>query len=631
MNDNDRVSANFPQRDPAKAKVFTDGVPAVPPKTFELGLVLGGTVSAGAYTAGALELLVQALDDFYGRFKGNPPHAIKLRLAAGSSGGAVCAAILGLSLNRNFTHVGDGAPPDQNALNVDGAGPADNKFWDLWVNQFQLLPMLEANDLAAVVPDPPDPDTGKPATPQHVPALLNGKVIDAASGRLIDYANLDGEVSRPWAASPFRVATTVCNLRGIPYKVEGIPSIGPYTGAAYVEHDDFAWFALPNVVGKDTGDDDGQRRPDEFWLSSSPIPGKSVSYQTLGDYARASGAMPVGLPARPLSRPAEQYLYRPYARVDDQGQPQIAWPSPDWSELGDVAHGMDYSFTGVDGGTLNNDPVKVAHEALAGIGKTNPREPDQANRALLLIDPLADQPGMVNPVGRSLVGVVEALIGTFVGGARYLTSDLDLFQDEDVFSRFQLVPTRTGLDGTPLGPTDANGLAYVGEAALAGTDLAALAGWATRPFGVHDYLLGRLNMAAYLLREMLLRADNRVFDGWSFDQRADWCRGANGDRLAFPLTPTTPPKSYYLPIIPFVPQALGMTEPAWPKGALNPENLRAPIRARATAVLGTLRTDNLPGFGPWLLSLLALGSAADTIADDLVKGLTTALSKRGLL
>jgi len=36
----------------------------VAPGSFELALVLGGTVSAGAYTAGAIDFLVEALDSF---------------------------------------------------------------------------------------------------------------------------------------------------------------------------------------------------------------------------------------------------------------------------------------------------------------------------------------------------------------------------------------------------------------------------------------------------------------------------------------------------------------------------------------------------------------------------------------
>jgi hypothetical protein len=54
----------FNQSEPDAAEVqkwFLDN-PKVPDQTFELALVLGGTVSAGAYTAGALDFLIEALD-----------------------------------------------------------------------------------------------------------------------------------------------------------------------------------------------------------------------------------------------------------------------------------------------------------------------------------------------------------------------------------------------------------------------------------------------------------------------------------------------------------------------------------------------------------------------------------------
>jgi hypothetical protein len=624
----DGIAVELPRLDPVKQAMF--GPPgAVADQTFELGLVLGGTVSAGAYTAGALDLLVQALDAF--QMETDPPaqHKVILRLAAGTSGGAVCSAILGLSLNRQFTHIVD----NQTALNTNGAGPADNKFWDLWVNNLSFLPMLDTGDLANPIQDPADPPGSDLPPVQHVPALLNGKVIDDAVALVVAYAGQRGNTIRPWAVAPFRLATTVCNLRGVPYTIAGAPAIGPFTGTAYVEHDDYAWFALPNVRGTDDGDI-GSRRPNEFWLSAAPQPGISFPYQTLGDYARASGAMPLGLPSRPLSRPAEHYLYRPYARVDDAGVVQTAWPSPDWSELTDVLAGQPYSFTGVDGGTLNNDPVKIAHEALSGIGVHNPRAANQANRALLLIDPLADEPTTVNPIGLSIVAAAKALISTLVGGARYLTADLDLFQAQDVFSRFQLVPTRTGLDGRALpgdaAPRDKNGNPPVGEAALAGTDLFALGGWCARPFRVHDFLLGRLNMAAYLRRELILRGDNSLFNNWSLGKINDYSLQQNGDRLTTAVTPETPKATYFLPVIPMPADNFGVTPPTWPNGALDPSSLQQPIKARAEAVLGALRADNLPGFVGWLVALVALGGVADTIANDIVAALTKTLADRNL-
>jgi hypothetical protein len=606
----------LPQPDPGKFALFPDNVPDPPAGVFEIGLVLGGTVSAGAYTAGALDLLMQALDRFYSDSGGNPPHRVRLMLAAGSSGGAVCASLLGASINRRFTYVSG----TQAELDADRAGPADNPFWNLWVNSFDFAALMATDDLGRTINDG---DAG--ASQQHVPALLNGGMIDAGVAALVTYAGAGGDTIRPWASQPLHIATTVCNLRGIPYTIQNIPSYAGYTGASYVEHDDFAWFALPNVLAADdTGDDNGTRRPDEFWVSIAPQAPLSVSFQTLADFARASGAMPVGLPARALSRPAIHYAYRPDPRPVIGGQPayQIDWPQPDWSELGDVSHGLDYAFSGVDGGTLNNDPVKIAHDRLAGLVGSNPRTPGEANRALFLIDPLADEPSTLGNAGLSLVGVAKALIGTFVGGARYLTSDLELFADQNVFSRFQLVPTRSN-------PDQAVATRLTGEAALAGTDLAALGGWLARPYRVHDYLLGQWNMLNYLRGEFLLSGDNTLFNGWTFDARADAACDLSGTRIA--ITPQTPPKTYFLPIIPIPADNFQLAEPAWPTTPIDFKSLEALISTRAAAVVGQLRADNLPGVGPWLVSQILIPLLSGTLASDVVWSLKQTLLARKLV
>ncbi len=56
----DRSSPSLPEIN----KWFIDYPLVPPPNTFELALVLGGTVSAGAYTAGALDFLIEALDSW---------------------------------------------------------------------------------------------------------------------------------------------------------------------------------------------------------------------------------------------------------------------------------------------------------------------------------------------------------------------------------------------------------------------------------------------------------------------------------------------------------------------------------------------------------------------------------------
>ncbi|MGD0110097.1 MAG: hypothetical protein ABSC06_39705 [Rhodopila sp.] len=155
-----------------------------------------------------------------------------------------------------------------------------------------------------------------------------------------------------------------------------------------------------------------------------------------------------------------------------------------------------------------------------------------------MIDPLVDQPKPIDPVGKSLVAVAEALTGTVVSAARYLTADMELFARDDVFSRFQLVPFR---------PEPGK----VGEAALAGASLYGAAGWCARPFRVHDFLLGRWNMKEYLQRQLVLAGNNHLFDAWSLDDRKDWARDAAGERLN--IDESTEPATYFLPILPVLP------------------------------------------------------------------------------
>jgi hypothetical protein len=65
-----------------------------PPPPLELGvfafsLVLGSTVSAGAYTAGAVDFLIEALDCLSRAQQEAraPRHKVRLKLFAGSAGG----------------------------------------------------------------------------------------------------------------------------------------------------------------------------------------------------------------------------------------------------------------------------------------------------------------------------------------------------------------------------------------------------------------------------------------------------------------------------------------------------------------------------------------------------------------
>ena len=597
----------LPPVDPERRDaLFPEVLPAPADRTFEIGLVLGGTVSAGAYTAGALDFLIEALETWHA----DPQllHRVVIKTAAGSSGGAVCAAILGLLSSHKVPHVkGDSTQPGDEANPV----VTDNPLWDLWVNDFRISRLLKTDDLSA------DADQGSGADvhpTQHVPAVLNCGMIEKSGAKLAEIGTKPG-VALGYFAAPFRVAVTLANLRGVPYKIVDIPTFSDYSGAAFVQHDDFAWFAFPNGASPVVTADSLGKREDEFWLGEGASAAGFVGYDVLVSYGAASGAMPVGLAARALSRPAQHYQYRPHVRpIAESPGYKIDWPEPDWAGLPDTqAQGL-YSFTSVDGGTFNNDPVSLVHRALAGVIGVNPRGKSDAHRALLMIDPLADEPKPIDKVGKSLLSVVQHIITTMVGESRYLTADMELFASDEVFSRFQLVPFR------PEGK--------VGEAALAGTSLYAAAGWCARAFRVHDYLLGRQNMQVYLRTELVLAGDNPLFAGWQLDDRKDWAMDEHGTRMD--VQADTPPNKYFLPV---VPDKTGppLPVPEWPAGKYNPDTLTPLLKARLQAVIDKLVSDNTHGALPWLIGLFAIPTVVDYVVSKIVEGFKKELQQAGLL
>jgi predicted acylesterase/phospholipase RssA len=594
--------------------LFPPVVPDNPDKTtFELGLVLGGTVSVGAYTAGALDFLLQALEAWQPNAAAF--HRIVIKVAAGSSGGAVCASILGVLSGRVVPHI-TGAYAEL----VGNTAAQGNPLWDVWVNQLQIAPMFTTTDIDAGT----NVDAGTGATlphVQHVAALLNAEVIDQAAAGIAAFGTQTPATPLPYFAQPFRAALTVANLRGVPYQVADVPALPGFDGAAYMQHDDFAWFAVPNGADSASALPAGKRE-DEFWIGPGASASGFVGYDTLASFAVASAAMPLVLPARALTRPAEHYNYRPLVRAvtDLPAGWRIDWPVPDWSSIADAAGGT-YAFTAVDGGTLNNDPVSLVHRSLVGLVGRNPRGASDATRAILMIDPLADAPSPMSPTGKSLVAVLGGIIPTLVGGARYLTADMALFADTDVFSRFQMVPFRTATAAAP---------ATAGEAALAGDSLFAAAGWCAREFRVHDFLLGRHNMQEYLRSQLLLAGDNPLFSQWQFGDRQDYATDRNGGRMTIDVT--TPGSAYFLPILPDKTGSGPLALPPWPVGAFNPADILDPLEKRLTAATRALIDDNSGGgMLPWLVNLLAVPGVVDVIASTVVNGFTAELQQAGLL
>ena len=111
-------------------------------RVFELGLVMAGAISAGAYTAGVLDFLFEALDayDAAKREPGwrGPVHDVRVPVMSGASAGGMTSAICALHAFHDLTHVKTGAPPPP---------PRENRLYSSWVSDISLDRLLETSDL----------------------------------------------------------------------------------------------------------------------------------------------------------------------------------------------------------------------------------------------------------------------------------------------------------------------------------------------------------------------------------------------------------------------------------------------------------------------------------------------------
>jgi hypothetical protein len=567
---------------PAEITQWFDSPGAVPENTYEIALVLGGTVSAGAYTAGALDFLVEALDSWNAaKASGTVPrHDAIIRVITGTSGGGVNAAMAARALAYDFQPVSRGTAAATAAL---------NPFYNIWVNCLNLSDMLDTADLDA---------PGGVAS-----SLLNGRAIDAAAATAVGFTGTARAAPRPWLAQPLRLVLTLTNLNGIPYQID-FGSLPTASGGSvnmqesYVDHTDYCRFAVVYP-----GQDPGVLRPDEYALGFDNVRlANAIDWGPFSQFALGTSAFPIGFPPRRLTRPLQHYRYRVVALPGgaDPSKAEVVSLVPDWAAIQDWSGGGlpdDIQFLAVDGGAIDNEPIELARTALAGISGRNPRGGLEANRGVVLIDPFAGNAKMAAPLSIALPDLAQSFLNAIVQQTRYDTRDLLLAAHPDIFSRFMISGLR-----------DNN----VGDPALATAGVGAFIGFACAAFRRHDYLLGRKNCQDFLRNTFVLPAASPIFAG-----RMDGVPAAD-----FAVNDGT---NAYLPIIPLVGSARipEMLDP-WPKNALDPSIYRDGIEKRFAGLIEKeLSSGPLSSVLAWIVAQVGEGKVADLAINAMNDALKT--------
>jgi len=438
--------------------------------TFHLGINMAGAVSAGAYTAGVLDFLTEALEEWYkAKTVPNPEvpmHNVCIEVFSGASAGGMCAAISAAMLQGPFEHIHN--PEDST---VQGT---TNKFYESWVNKIDIEWLLQNEDLK----------TGGP-----VVSLLDSTIID----QIADYAIAPGTIqARPYISDTLSLFLTITNVRGVPFSLNGdAPGSAEESICFYADRLQFETVKTPGV------------KPHFPLAKPLPIGSTAGAWPLLKEAAKATGAFPLFLAPRQIRREVDDYLNSPWEPIADPLPPPV---KPFWP----LKSGDTFSTLNVDGGVTDNDPFQLAHDYLAvhnPLAKRdletgelkNPTKQNEANCAVLTVAPFPANDVYEDKydfaANSGIFGMLPNLFTALISQSRFQGESLTAVIDTSSYSRFVLAPSDSDNPG---------------EDALQCGLLSAFGGFFERAFRAHDYQLGRRNCQKFLRDTFRLSIDNPI-------------------------------------------------------------------------------------------------------------------------
>jgi len=523
---------------------------------FQIALALSGAISAGAYTAGVFDFLIQALDEWEDARKGPdastiPNHFVGIKAMSGASAGSIVAAIGAIAL----------ADADQKPIEFDAPGEQKikcylPKLYDAWVVKPGLVAEGEekidflqtsyrdgipsdldgapepADDFSRTHDIPPDEVEPRPVT-----SLLNSRLLDAIARTALNVKHVT-DPPRRYISKTLHIYMTLSNLRGVPYSVPFDGGTGLKNGGKddkgrrencyhMISHGDRVHYAVTGLGAWNSESyfaDHDQKRDLKAECLVTP---DNPDWKDYAVCALASAAFPVGLAPRLIgatlgkdSKP-DEYKDRRLPIDALGGEPMT---SPEW--LPTVRAEDPFWFTTADGGIIDNDPFEYARFSLKN--RLTPEDPsnseapatlkledhlpsalDKVDRAVIMVSPFPELKPIA-PGGQpasDLVSSFSALLPALIDQARFKPSEIVLAADRKHGSRYLIGPSRVIDDGTPDGKEQRYGIA---SGLLGG-----FGGFVARSFRDHDFQLGRRNCQQFLRTAFALPlAQHNVIGSW---------------------------------------------------------------------------------------------------------------------
>ncbi len=440
--------------------------------TFRIGVSMAGAVSAGAYTAGVMDYLLEALENWQKAkdlgLPGVPQHEVVIEVLSGASAGGMTAVITAASIQKEFPHI-----HQQNYFNYTNK---ENPLYDSWVNLTEdsksdmMDQMLSTSDITGS-------QTLNPK--KEVRSVFNSLFIEKIAHRTLGTTVKDPGIKRPYFADDLELFTTLTNLRGFNYELKFITAAGRREDRMTMHKDLFHFQLNPSGIYLDDG-----KIPIHFDTA------EGLNKNLLIDAAIATGAFPVGLAPRIVIRDPK-YINDNHLLKITHGKEYIVDPL------------VDYNAVCVDGGVINNEPYDLTAIILTNRRKEELKRSTDKETAshfqlaksaatfdttVLMIDPFPnyeDKPAANYFDLQALQFTSQQLFSAMRQQLMIKTDLLEKAYDDNDYTRFMIAPIRTK-----------DGVAQKNSIACGA--LGGFGGFFSKKFRIHDYMLGRRNCQRFI-------------------------------------------------------------------------------------------------------------------------------------
>ncbi len=451
--------------------------------TFRIGLTMAGAISAGAYSGGVFDFLMEALDAWERAKAKNldvPRHKVVVNVMSGASAGAMTGAM-------GVVALADAKPIKRNENNRNK--PYLPRLHNAWVVRPKFVDEKGKSDLLGTE----DLASGEPVTSMLDTTLLDKILKETLSG----IRKIPSKKSRPYISENLHIFMALSNLRGVPYNIEFTMKIKGQPGYPMQNHADRVHFNITGL-GDDAGfdspwaKDDGPKIDLDIETLKTFSPGNPGLWGLFGQAALGSGAFPVGLSPRAIEGVvADDYDNQKWPIKELDGQHfKMKAKFPE-----DIVGDDRVDYVAVDGGSINNEPFELARWSLMTAPPTpNKNDPVECSRAVIMIDPFPEPYPfkIADTLDRSLIKTIKSIIPMFQHQARFKPWELANALRKDVFSRYLVAPRRY------------NKRNVLEEHGIACGHLGGFGGFLSEAFRRHDYQLGRYNCYWFLKNHFAL-------------------------------------------------------------------------------------------------------------------------------